>query len=159
MHNFTLPENAKCIGVLKPATDAAGRTGRYINAAFAAALYFVFHFDQANAATIEVDVLQASDNAGTGAKAVTGNRRIWANLDLATNDTDVRETDAQTFTTDAALKEKQVILQVNPADLDLAGGFTYVAPRTGASNVANLTACQVYIVPSYAGLNQVSYTA
>lgn len=161
MHNFTLPENAKVLGALKPATDAAGRTGRYFNMAFAHKAYFVFHFDQANAATITVDLLQATSNAGAGAKVVAGVRRIWTNLDLATNDTYTRQADAQTFVTDAALKEKLVILELGPSDLDLAAAtaFTYVAPRTGASNVANLTSCQVYIVPMYPGAAQPSYTA
>lgn len=159
MHNFTLPESARVLGSLKPATDAAGRTGRYFNAAFAHKLYFVFHFDQGNAAQITVDVLQATNAAGAGAKVVNGNRRIWTNLALATNDTITRQADAQTFQTDVGVAEKIVVLEVGPSDLDLANGFTYVAPRTSASNVANLTQCDVYIVPMYPGANQPSYTA
>jgi hypothetical protein len=159
MHNFTLPENAKVFGALKPAADAAGRTGRYFNLALGHKLYLVFEVDQGNAATIQFDVLQATNAAGAGAKAVTGNRRIWSNLDEVTNDVVARQTDAQTYTSDAAVKEKLVVLEVGPSDLDLANGFTYVAPRTGASNAANLTSCIAYIVPMYPGAAQPSYTA
>lgn len=159
MHNFTLPENAKVFGALKPATDAAGRTGRYFNMAFAPKAYFVAEIDQGNAATITLDLVQASAAAGTGVKAIPGVRRIWSNLDEATNDTYTRQTDAQTFATDAAVKEKLVIIEINAADLDLANGFTYVALRTGASNVANLTSGLVYLVPMYPGASQPTYTA
>jgi hypothetical protein len=159
MHNFTLPENAKVLGVLKPATDAAGRTGRYVNLSLAHKAYLVFHVDQGNAATIAFDVVQASAAAGTGVKALTGVRRIWTNLDLATNDAYARQADALSFTSDAGVKEKLVIIEVAPSDLDLPNGFTYIAPRTGASNVANLTQCDVYLVPMYPGATQPSYTA
>lgn len=159
MHNFTLPENAKVFGALKPATDAAGRTGRYFNMAFAHKAYLVFNIDQGNAATIACDLLQATSNAGAGAKVLTGVRRIWTNLDQATADAITRQADALSFTTDAAVKEKLVIIEVAPSDLDLAGGFTYIAARTGASNVANLTSCLVYLVPMYPGATQPSYTA
>lgn len=159
MHPFTLPENAKQLGALKPATDAAGRTGRYFNLAFGHKAYLVFHIDQGNAATIVCDLLQATSAAGAGAKVLTGLRRIWTNLDLVTNDTYARQADALSFTTDAAVKEKLVIIEVNPSDLDLTNSFTYIAPRTGASNVANLTSAQIFIVPQYPGAGQPSYTA
>jgi hypothetical protein len=159
MHNFTLPENAKVLGVLKPAADAAGRTGRYVNLTLAHKAYLVFHVDQGNAATIAFDLLQATSAGGGSAKVLTGVRRIWTNLDLATNDTYARQTDALSFTSDAAVKEKLVIIEVAPSDLDLANGFVYIAPRTGASNAANITECQVYIVPMYPGAAQPTYTA
>lgn len=159
MHNFTLPENLKQLGALKPAADAAGRTGRYFNMAFAHKAYVSFHIDQGNAATIALDLIQATNAAGAGAKVLGGLRRIWTNLDLATNDTYVRQPDALLFTTDAAVKEKIVIIELGPSDLDLANGFVYVAARTGASNVANLTSAQITIVPMYPGAAQPSYTA
>jgi len=159
MHTFTLPEAAKLVGSLKPATDAAGRTGRYISIANLLKVFVVFHIDQGNAATIALDVVQASANSGTGVKAVSGNRRIWTNLDLAANDTITRQTDAQSYTTDAGVKEKQVVIEILPSDLDLANGFIWLAPRTGASNVANLTQAMVYGVPAYPGSAQPTATA
>jgi hypothetical protein len=158
MHNFTLPENAKVIPVLKPATDAAGRTGRYINLALVHKLYFVFFMDQGNAATVAVSMKGATSSGGAGANAIAATARIWRNLDVATSDTDVRDTDAASYTTDAALKEKQVIIEVPIAAVQ-AAGYSFVAPVTGASNAANLTACLAYIVPMYPGAGQPSATA
>lgn len=159
MHNFTLPENAKVFGALKPATDAAGRTGRYFNLQLTHKAYVVFEIDQGNAATIVLDVVQATSAAGAGVKVLTGVRRIWTNLDEVTNDTIARQTDALSYTTDAAVKEKLVIIEVHPGDLDFANGFYYVAGRTGASNVANLTSAVVFLVPMYPGAAQPTYTA
>lgn len=153
MHAFTLPENLKVFGAMKPATDAAGRTGRYFNIAQAHKLYFLFEIDQGNAATIALDVVQAQNAAGLNVKVFTGVRRVWADLDEVTADTILRQTDTLQFVTDAAVKEKLVIIEVAPTDLDQANGFNYVAPRTGASNVANLTSCIVGIVPRYQGQN------
>jgi hypothetical protein len=159
MYSFALPENAKLVGSLAPATDAAGRTGRYISIANLLKVYVVFHIQQGNAATIVLDVVQATSNGGAGVKVVAGSRRIWTNLDLATNDTIARQTDAASYTTDAGVKEKQVVIEIVPSDLDLANGFIWIAPRTGASNVANLTEAMVYGVPAYAGAAQPTATA
>jgi hypothetical protein len=63
----------------------------------------------------------------------------------------VRQTDAANFTTDAGVKTKKVIFEIDPAKLDVAGGFDCIRIVTGASNAANITAAQVFIVPSYAG--------
>jgi hypothetical protein len=147
-HPFTLPEEAKVVGSLKPATDAAGRSGRWINAGFAHKIYAVFHIDQGNAATIALSVQQATDSSGTGAKAITGNVRIWSDQDLATNaDLLVRQADGTSFTTDANVKEKLVVIELDPATLDVANGFRYVRFNTGASNVANLTQATILATP------------
>jgi hypothetical protein len=159
MHSFTLPESAKVFPALKPATDAAGRTGRYFNVAFAHKLYFVFIIDQGNAATVTCDVLQATSAAGRGAKVLGG---LVASGRISTLPRPTRSRARPTRSRSRPMrrvKEKLVIIEVNPADMDLANGFTYAAPRTGASNVANITAATAYIVPQYPGAAQPSYTA
>lgn len=139
--NFTLPEDAKIIGGAKPATDAAGRSARYVSCKNAHKVYALVYIDQGNAATIALTVTQAQDVAGTNAKAITGNVRIWANLDVVANgDAITRQADATSFTTDAGVKEKLVVLEIDPASLDQANGFRTIKVATGASNVANLTA-------------------
>lgn len=146
--SFTLPENAKVVGSLKPAADAAGRAGRWVNAGLAHKIYAVFHIDQGNAATIALTVNQATSAAGAGSKAIAKNARIWSNLDVASNaDNLARQADAVSYTTDAGIKEKLVVIEVDPAALDIAGGFQYVQFSTGASNVANYTQCTIYAAP------------
>jgi hypothetical protein len=77
---------------------------------------------QGNAATVLLSPLQASAVAGTGSKAGP-TCRIWANLDTATNDTLARATDAATYTTDAGVKLKIVVFEIDPSALDSANAF------------------------------------
>lgn len=144
-----LAENVKTLGLLKPATDAAGRTGRWVTVKDALRAWIVAYIDQGNAATILLTPRQASAVAGTGSKVLTNNLQIWANLDLAASDALVRQTDAVNFTTDAGVKEKLVVFQIELAGLDLAGGFDCITLVTGASNVANLTSAGAYLESRY----------
>jgi hypothetical protein len=160
MPPFTLPEQAKLVAALTPATDAAGRAGAWVELATAHKAYILVHVTQGNAATVALTIQQAKDTAGTGSKAITGNVRIYANADTGTSDTLVRQTDATSFTTDAALASKQVVLEVDPASLDGANGFSCIRVSTGASNVANLTEAQYLLTPlRYAGDPPPSATA
>jgi hypothetical protein len=134
-----LAENTKVIGLLKPAADAAGRTGRWITIKDAQRAWIVVYLDQGNAATVLLTPRQASAVAGTGSKVLANAVQIWANLDTATSDVLVRQTDAVNFTTDAGVKEKIVLFQIELASLDIAGGFDCITVATGASNVANTT--------------------
>lgn len=145
---FTLPQNLPSAEVLNPATDAAGRTGSYINLKNAHDAFIVVHVTQGNAATILLSVLQAKDVSGTSSKALANNARIWTNLDtsVAANVL-ARATDAVSFTTDAAVKNKVVVFEIDPAMLDINNGFNTITISTGASNVANITQAICYILP------------
>jgi len=143
---FTLPEEAKIVNLLAPAADAAGRTSAYVSLKNAHKAYIVLHINQGNAATILLSLMQAQAVAGTGSKAGPTSR-IWADLDTATSDALVRQTDAATYTTDAGVKIKVVVIEVDPAALDSANGFDCVGVSTGASNVANITAAVAYLTP------------
>lgn len=140
MARLTLPEEAPVVELMAPAADAAGRTGAYVSLKNAARAFLIVHVTQGNAATIALTVNQATSAAGGGSKAITHAVPIWANLDAATSDTLARATDAVSYTTDAGLKNKIVIFQIDPEHLDVAGGFDYVTVITGASNLANITA-------------------
>lgn len=135
-----LAENTKVIGLLKPAADAAGRTGRWISIKDAQRAWIVCYLDQGNAATVLITPRQASAVAGTGSKVLANNVQIWANLDIAASDILVRQADGVNYTTDAGVKEKIVLFQIELAGLDVAGGFDCITVATGASNAANITA-------------------
>jgi hypothetical protein len=144
--SFTLPQNYKIVSALNPATDAAGRTGAYVSLKNAIKATLVVHVTQGNAATIALSLSQATAVAGTGAKAVSATFPIWSNLDTATSDTLTARTAAASYTTDAAVKTKIVVFDLDPAQiLDLANSFDCVAPVTGASNAANITAAVWYL--------------
>lgn len=143
---FNLPEDAKIVSLANPAADAAGRTSAYVSLKTAHKAFIVVHITQGNAATILLSLLQATAVAGTSSKAGP-TTRIWACADASASDALVRQTDAATFTTDAGLKNKVVVIEVDAAALDVANGFDCVAVSTGASNAANITAAIAVLTP------------
>lgn len=145
---LNLIENTHCVQSLKPAADAGGRTGDYVNVKNATKAYAVFHMDQGNAATIALSLVQATSSGGAGSKAVSANMRIAASADVSAASGDVltEQAAAASFTTSAAVKPKIVIFEIDPLSaLDLAGGFTWIAGVTGASNVANITQAMIWL--------------
>lgn len=146
---ISLPEQFKIVEAMPNATDAAGRTGDYVSLKNAVMAWIFVDITQGHAATIALTVEQASAVAGTGSKAITVTVPIWSNLDTAASDTLVRRTDAVSYTTDAGVKNKQVIFQIDPATLDLANSFDCITVKTGASNAANLTSATYFIQTRY----------
>jgi len=142
MMKFTLPQDAKIVEALSPASDAAGRTGDYVSLKNAGRCFVVCHITQGNAGTVAITIEQASAVAGTGHKVITVAVPIWANEDCAASDTLVRQTDAVDFTTSAAVEHKQVVFEIDPATLDVAGGFDCITVITGASHADNITSAQ-----------------
>jgi len=148
---FSLVDQAQTVELLAPAADAAGRTSVYVTMKSAHKAFIVCHLTQGNAAVVALNLLQAQDVAGTGSKAGPA-VRIAADLDAAAGDAFTQETPANTFSTDAALKNKIVIFEVPAEALDLANGFRTIAIETGASNAANITAAIAILTPErYAG--------
>lgn len=139
MTKFTLPQQMKIVQAFALATDAAGRTSIYVSLKNWMKAYILVPITQGNAATILLTPLQASAVAGTGSKVLTNAVPIWSNLDTSLTDTLVRQTNAVNYTTDAAVKNKQVLFEIDPATLDVANGFDCLGFSTGASNAANLT--------------------
>lgn len=148
MNHLQLPENFLPISVLEPKADAAGRTGAWVSLKSAVRAWVEFYVDQGNAATIAVSINQASAIAGTGSKVITNAVPIWANQDCDAS-AFTRATDAVNFTTSAAVKKKLVIFQIDPATLDVAGGFDCITVITGASNAANITSAKIWLETSY----------
>jgi hypothetical protein len=148
-NNINLPAEFKIINLLAPAADAAGRTGAWVSMKHAHKAWILCHINQGNAATILLTLQQATAVAGTGAKVLTNNVPIWVNQATATNDTLVLQTSAVNFTTSATTTLKQVIFEVDPATLDVAGGFDCLTVLTGASNAANITAATAILQVRY----------
>ena len=139
MAKQTIPQDFKVLELLQPATDAAGRTSPYFSMKGVRRATIIVHITQGNAATIALSLLQATAVAGTGSKAVANAVPVWSNLDTAAGEDLVRRTDAVSYTTDAAVKNKIAVFEIDGEDLDVAGGYDSLAISTGASNVANLT--------------------
>jgi hypothetical protein len=150
----TLVEQKKVVEAIAPATNAAALTGDYVSVKNLHKITAIVHITQANAATVKVDVLEAKAVAGTDAQAISKTMPIWVNQDLAASDAMTRQTDAANFTTDATLKHKMVVVEIDPAIL--SDGFDCIAVRAGASNVANIVASTYICEPRYPGANQPS---
>ncbi len=136
----TIAQEGKIVEGLAPAADAAGRSSAAVSLKNAnGKVTIVAHITQGNAATVTITPLQATDVAKTGGKALSNPAKIWANLDTSTSDALVAQTDAVAFTTDAAVKNKIVVIEVDADNLDINNGFDCVYFTTGASNVANIT--------------------
>lgn len=139
MTKFSLAQQTKIVEALAPAADAAGRSSDIVSLKNAGKAFVLVALTQGNAATVALSLMQAQDVAGTGGKAVANAVPIWSNLDTAASDTLVRRSDAVSYITDAAVKNKQVVFEVDPALLDVENGFDCLYVTTGASNVANIT--------------------
>lgn len=156
MQDPLIPEGAIFIGGASPAADAGGRSAAYISMKGYAKIYAVAYINQANAATILLSILQATAVAGTGAKALATNVPIWANQDAAAQTVFTKATDAVTFTTSAALKDKIVVFAIPGSALDASNSFDCLKMTTGASNAANITSVFYFGVPAYASASPVN---
>jgi hypothetical protein len=139
--NWRFWMNLQPVSLLKPAADSAGRTSTYLSLANSHKATIVFYITQGNAATILLSPLQAKDSSGTGSKAITA-APIAVNLDCDTTPSDALTlvAAAATYTTDAGVKTKLVMFEIDPAEcMDINNGFNHIGVSTGASNAANVT--------------------
>lgn len=142
-----LSESTKIVEALKPQAGAA-LTADYVSLKNVGMAYVLVHINQANAATVAITIEQASAVAGTGSKPITISQPIWVNQDCASSDTLVRQNDGVGFTTSAAIAQKLVVFQIDPATLDQANGFNCITVKTGASHADNITSA-LYVLADY----------
>lgn len=139
------------IGLLPPAADAAGRTGPYKSLGNCSGkVAIVCRVNQGNAAPVTFSPLQAQDNLGTGSKAIPA-VPIFFNADTTLSDTLAAQAAAATFASGATLKDKIVVFEFDPAELDLANGFNHITVSTSASNAANITDAHMEYIGRYQG--------
>jgi hypothetical protein len=150
MNHLSIPETAVPYHLLGPAADAAGRTSAYLSLKNAVRAWIEVYINQGAANTVLLSPLQASAVAGTGSKAINA-ARIWTKLDEAFVDF-TKQTEAATFTTDAAVKNKIIIFEIDPNKvLDQANNFDCIAISTGASAAGNITSAKLWVDAKYDG--------
>jgi hypothetical protein len=150
---YIAAEQVHVVDVLEPAADAAGRNSLAVSLKnFSGVAIVEASINQGNAATVALTLQQCTAVAGTGAKALTVNCPIYVSQDVAGASGDVltRQADGVAFTTSAALTRKTIRFVIDPATLDMAGGFDCLRFTTGASNAANITSGRVILFPKYA---------
>lgn len=157
---FRLWENASIVSLLHPAADAAGRTSTYASLANGHKAFILAYITQGNAAPVTLTPMQAQDAAGTNAKVLTAAAPIAVNPDTDTIPSDIMTmvTAAASYTTDAGVKNKIVIFEIDPIEsMDInsltpnAAGvqqhFNHIGLVTAASNAANITSALLIITP------------
>lgn len=148
---FSLPYQIPPVSLLPPAADAAGRTSAFRNLKNAMKAYVVVRVNQGNAAQVTLSLLQGQDVSGTGAKA-TNVAPIWLNAATAVTDAYVVQAAAAALQTSATLADKIVVFEITPEScLDLANGFHTIAVSTSASNAANVTSAELFVLQAYQG--------
>ena len=140
----TLPEVFKPVQAFEAQTNAGAIVGDYVKASLCSMLYIVVHLTQAAADTSVLTIEQATDETPTGSKAITTVLPIWANLDCAASDTLSRATDAISYTTDAGVKHKIIIFQVDPSGLDTENNFDWVTIKAAGSSANNIISAMYY---------------
>lgn len=152
-HPFSLSQQFTPVIGASPAADAGGRTATYVSLKTAHKAFILCVITQGNAATVALTPYQAKTVAAGSEKVLANVVPIYVNLDAAASATLVRATDAVNYTTDAGVKNKIVIFEIDPASLDVNNGFDCLTIKTGASNAANITSVLYFLGPSrYPGL-------
>ncbi len=147
-NKFNLVEEARIAQALAPAADAAGRQSQWVDAWIAHKIWVVANIAQGNAAQVTLSFQQAQDVLGTNAKAISVAGRIWSNEDQSLTDALVAQTAGASYQTLATTKNKKVVFEIVPESmLDLVNGFKAISVSTSASNAANITQADFYLLP------------
>jgi hypothetical protein len=148
---FSMPYQIPPVSLLPPQADAAGRTSAYRDLRNALKAWIVVRVNQGNAAPVTLTVLQAQGVGGTNSEAV-GIMPIFLNAATATSDAFVQQTSAASFVTSATLADKIVIFEITPEMcLTVSGGYNAIAVETSASNAANITEAELFILQAIQG--------
>ena len=149
-----IPSDIVPVVLTPPVTTNGGVTCDYISLKNAHRVFIVATFTQAATHATGIDPVQATLVDGTGAKAITNTVPIWENNDISATSVLVRQTDAITANVAAGTTNQVVIMEVDPAGFDVAGGFDVLGVTVDDSSEAtNFVSVLAYIVPRYEGVN------
>lgn len=146
------------INVVEAIAPQAGGaiTGDYISLKNVLKAWVVVHITQAASNTVAITIEQDTITTISASKAITKAVPIWSNLDCAASDVLVARTAAVSYTTDAGIKHKIVIFEIDPATLDIANGFDCITVKTGSSDVSNITSAQYILEQRYSGAVEIT---
>jgi hypothetical protein len=106
-----------------PVTTNGGVTGKYVSLKNAHKATLILSFTQAVGHATVATLKMATAVAGTAVDNVPANVPVWANEDTAASDALVVKTAAKAYTVADDVKKKQVIFEIDPSTLNVAGGF------------------------------------
>jgi hypothetical protein len=147
--NFCLPEHLKVVECTAPQVGAAAAiTGAYLDIAQVQMVWVVVHYAQADGTSITWRVNKATALVGTGATALTVVQPIWSNLDQATSDLLVRQTDAVSYASGTGATHKTIIFQVDPSSLGATFNFISGGSTTAIA-AGQYVSIDYYVLPRY----------
>ena len=155
MPDVTMPEYFKIVSCYPRVTTGATiypLTAQYVDLKYAQMCWISIHVSQADATVLAFTIEQATTFAGGSTKAITVAVPIWSNLDTSiagAQDLLVRRTAAVAYSTDAAVKNKHIVFQVDPATLDMANGFRYIVLKCGAGAATSYVAAEFLLDTRY----------
>ena len=137
----SLPFANKIVQLLAPATTNSGKTSDVISLKNAIRATIIVELTQAVGHATVVALRQATDVAA-GTNAAGPASQLWANEDTAAADTLVNQPVAASYTVTNDIKNKQVIIEVDPAALTEGYDCVYVtlSDSSQATNFASVTA-------------------
>ncbi|NLS79691.1 MAG: hypothetical protein GXY76_20785 [Chloroflexi bacterium] len=147
----SLPEEFKIVDATAGCvTTNGGVASDWVSLKHAHKAWVVLQFTQAVGHATQVALQQAQDVGGTGAKALARNAKAWANEDTGASDALVRQADGVSYTVAGDVKKKQVVFEVDPALLDMAGGFDCLGfTVANSAQASNLVAGQFFLLGRY----------
>lgn len=139
-----------------PVTTNGGVTTDYINLENAHMVRAIFVFRGAVAHATGIDPVQATSVAGTGAKPITSLLPIWGNTDISLTSVLTPQAAAITYNIANSAKNQICVMDIDPAGLDVAGGFDCLAFTIDDSSQATDFVCAIAIItPRYQGQNMI----
>lgn len=150
-----IPEDAMPVVLTPPVTTNGGVTTDYISLKNVHRFFAVFVFTQAVAHATGIDPVQATVVAGSDAKAITNTVPIWYNSDISATSALTRATDAITINLANAAANQIVVMEIDPAKLDVANGFDVIGFTIDNSSQATDFVCGIgFVVPRYGAASQ-----
>jgi hypothetical protein len=144
---FQIPANLKPVQLLAPQTTNGALTSQKVSLKNAHKAWAVFDFNQAAGHATTPTLVQCTDIAGATNKAgpIVD---IWANEDTGATDTLVKKTAGASYAVAADIKKKQVVFEIDPARLDVNGGYDCIYFTEATSGQAtNFVSASLYILP------------
>jgi len=142
-----LPFSHKIVQLVNPKTTNGGVTSDVVSLKNAIKATIFIDVTQAVGHATAFALKQATDvAAGTNAAGPTS--KIWANEDVATSDTLVAQTAAASYTVTADVKNKQIVIEVDPASLTDGYDCIYIT-AADSSQATNLMSASVFIETNY----------
>lgn len=147
---FQIPANLKPVSLFNPKTTNAALSSQVVSLKNAVKAFAVFKFTNAVGFASAPTLKQATDIAAATNKAGPA-VPIWVNEDLAASDTLVKEVaDAASFAVADDIKNKMVVFEIDPARLDVSGGYDCVYFTIATSSQAtNFVSADLFILPAY----------